>query len=120
MTASPAARLLAQTWPDGSIGEGGAAGTVPHYRVGWALALAGRLPAAHGHLAWVAEHDLHAYGAVGGRAPPAGESRGFLTPWTSSYLLPYGYNGVIWRPPTVFTIGLAPLTADPADPRSGL
>ena len=37
-------------------------------------------------------------------------SKRVLNPWASSYLLPYGSNGAIWRSPTVFFITLNPDT----------
>jgi hypothetical protein len=49
--------------------------------------------------------------AEGGRQGSAGRGvKGVSDPWASSYLLPYGFNGAIWRSPTVCTIVLTPLT----------
>lgn len=64
--------LLAQTRPDGSIGEND--GTVFYYRVGWSLALAGRITEAHTHLEWVAAHALPNYGETGALTGGPGET----------------------------------------------
>ena len=56
--------LLDHSRPDGSIGEDD--GTVFYYRVGWSLALAGRIPEAQAHIAWAAEHGLPGYGVEAG------------------------------------------------------